>query len=155
MFDSISRVLERFSKFAIVFLFGVIVVLCLMQVTFRYLLDFPLVWAEEMMRLLFLWVIYFGIALCFNEESHIVISIVYDRLSLKWQKYFKTAIDSLSVLFLILIFILGLKINWFVRAQGLPVTGIPVYLLYFSFSLGMLISIFFAIHLILKPRGKS
>jgi TRAP-type C4-dicarboxylate transport system permease small subunit len=156
LISKVTRILNmsllKTTKVAIVLSFGITILLCLAQVFFRYLLKSPLFWAEEMMRIFFIWVIYLGISVCFYEKSHIVVSFVYSRFPAKVQRYLMVSIELLTIIFLILMVFLGVKIIWFVGIQKLPATGIPVYLLYLSYPIGALLSVIFVLNSIINRK---
>lgn len=139
MDKKLCRGMER----AIVFLFGLTVVLMLVQISSRYLFNFSFVWAEEFIRLLFLWMVYLGIAVGFYEGSHIAITMLFDRLQKKNRRRLAIFTDLANALFLATTLVLGAQILWFIKDQRLPVTEIPVYLLYIPFPLCAGLSVFF------------
>ena len=153
--QKLNILLLRAIRIAIVSCFGITILLCLCQVIFRYLLRFPLFWAEEIMRLFFVWVIYIGISLCFYEKSHIVVSFVYERFPSKVKAGLQIFIYVLNILFLLLMVLLGFKIIWFVGGQILPATGVPVYLLYLSYPVAGLMALIFIVGSLIDRKKKE
>jgi TRAP-type C4-dicarboxylate transport system permease small subunit len=74
-----NRVLLSVVSAGTALLTGVLVILVLWNVAGRYLFGTGLTWAEEMSRLLFVWVVFLGsyIALC--RKGHMAIVMVVDR----------------------------------------------------------------------------
>lgn len=74
-----NRVLLSLVSTVTALLTGVLVLLVLWNVAGRYLFGTGLTWAEEMSRLLFVWVVFLGsyIALC--RKGHMAIVMVVDR----------------------------------------------------------------------------
>jgi TRAP-type C4-dicarboxylate transport system permease small subunit len=60
--------------------FGLIVGLTIAQVFFRFALDSPLIWSEELARLLLVWVTFTGAAVVAWDGTHLNVSIVFTRL---------------------------------------------------------------------------
>src|SRR5512134_1446454 len=53
----------------------------LAQVVFRYFLDDPLVWSDELARYLFVWCAFLGWVIGARRRSHLAVSVVEARLS--------------------------------------------------------------------------
>ena len=80
---------------------AVLSVVVLLQVFFRYILNFPLAWSEELSRFLLVWVVLLGAAIGIKRKSHFSIDIVFKKFPQKVQKNLQFAID---VFLFILIF---------------------------------------------------
>jgi len=65
----------RGQKFLLVVLFCAILAIMLAQVFWRYFLEWPLSWSEEIARFLFIIITYLGAAIATFEKSHIEINI--------------------------------------------------------------------------------
>lgn len=57
-----------------------ITVLTILQVIFRFLLDSPLVWSEEVARLSIVWMTFLGAAVCCWDGTHLKVGTLADRL---------------------------------------------------------------------------
>lgn len=57
-------------------LHGAVATLVVAAVLFRYVLGDPLVWSEELILLLFGWMIFIGVANAFRHRTHIVIDFI-------------------------------------------------------------------------------
>ena len=67
--------------------FAVIVVLTIAQVFFRFVLDSPLIWSEEVARLLLVWVVFLGAAVVAWDGSHLNVDVVFTRLPARWRRW--------------------------------------------------------------------
>jgi TRAP-type transport system small permease protein len=82
--------------------FIVIVVLTVTQVFFRSVLDSPLIWSEEMVRLLLVWVVFIGGAVVCWDGRHLNVDVAFVRLSpsikrvVRWINLF-VAVGFLSI----------------------------------------------------------
>ncbi len=61
--------------------FIAIVALTIVQVVFRSVLDDPLVWSEELVRLLLVWVVFLGAAVVTWDGRHLNVDVLFVRLS--------------------------------------------------------------------------
>jgi TRAP-type C4-dicarboxylate transport system permease small subunit len=57
-----------------------ILVTMVLQVTFRYVLNAPLVWTEELARILYIWACYLGAPVALRRGNHVTIVFVSERL---------------------------------------------------------------------------
>ena len=58
-----------------------LLVMCLLQVAFRYVFRSPLFWVEELARFSLIWLTFLGAALLVGQRGHVTISFVADRFS--------------------------------------------------------------------------
>ncbi len=72
--------LERVADGLMIALFLLIFALVLAQVVFRYVLNDPLVWSEELARLAFVWVAMLAWSLGLRRRSHIAVTVFGDAL---------------------------------------------------------------------------
>ena len=74
---------------------AILSVVVLLQVFFRYVLNFPLAWSEELARFLLIWIVLLGAAIGIKRKSHFSIDIVFKKFPQKVQKNLQFAIDVL------------------------------------------------------------
>jgi TRAP-type C4-dicarboxylate transport system permease small subunit len=67
---------ERAFEALLVLLVTVMSAVCLAQVLWRYLLNDPLIWSEEMSRYLFVWIGYLGAWVAWRRRQHIALDAV-------------------------------------------------------------------------------
>lgn len=68
------------SDYAAVLCFFGLFVLIILQVHYRYVLNNPLAWPEEIARNLFIWTVYLGLVKNFREDSHYRIDFLINRV---------------------------------------------------------------------------
>ncbi|MCI8295110.1 MAG: TRAP transporter small permease [Lachnospiraceae bacterium] len=66
----------------------ILVVVTFVGVIFRYFLNAPLIWEEEIQLMMITWTIYFGAAAAFRTGGHIAIDMIVDMFPVKIQKVF-------------------------------------------------------------------
>ena len=83
---------ENFEKtFLIIGLLSIILFISF-QTVYRYLVTFlsgnvgAAVWTEELSRYLFIWISYLALSVAIKKRSSIRVDIIYDLLSMRWQK---------------------------------------------------------------------
>ena len=77
---TLARTLERLADALLIVLFLLIFALVLGQVVCRYVFNSPLVWSEELARLLFVWVAMLAWSLGSRRRSHIAVTYFAELL---------------------------------------------------------------------------
>ncbi len=72
----IDRAVDAVAVVAFTGMFGCVIA----QVVFRYFLDDPLVWSDELARYLFVWVSFLGWIIAARKRSHLAIDMALARL---------------------------------------------------------------------------
>lgn len=67
---------SRVENVALTVLHAAIATLVCAAVVFRYVLSDPLTWSEELILILFGWMIFLGIANAFHARTHIIIDVI-------------------------------------------------------------------------------
>ena len=60
-----------------------VVIVCLLQIVFRFIIQAPLSWSEELSRYLFIWIVYIGGYLCTRSNSQLGITFFVDSMPKK------------------------------------------------------------------------
>ena len=118
---------ERVLK-GIVALFSLAVaVVVLAQVFFRFVLDSPLPWPEELGRLIFIYLVFIGGALVSLHGDHISIELVDQRVGENGVKalLITVARELLSVIVMIVIVVGGVQLAPRSHRLALSATGLP------------------------------
>jgi TRAP-type C4-dicarboxylate transport system permease small subunit len=62
-------------------IFSCIVILTIAQIFFRFVLNSPLVWSEELVRLMVVWMTFLGAAVLCWDGRHLAVDVLFVRLS--------------------------------------------------------------------------
>ena len=81
-------------------MFGTIVVLTIAQVFFRFVLGAPLIWSEELARLLLVWVTFIGAAVVCWDGRHLNVDVVFLKLPGKFRQFVRNLNAAISIVFL-------------------------------------------------------
>ncbi len=95
----LTAALDRWTCAVCVALFVAILVVMVFQVTFRYALNAPLTWTEELARYLFIWACFLGAPVATRRGSHVTIAFVSDRLPRGAGRVVGAAVLGMSLLF--------------------------------------------------------
>lgn len=78
------RAIERVAEAAILLLVLGMVVACLAQVLWRYVLDDPLTWSEEAARYLLVWASFLCAWLAWRSRAHLGLDVLVARAPERW-----------------------------------------------------------------------
>ena len=82
----------------------------LAQVIWRWVLNDPITWSEELIQLSYVWVCYLGWAIATRKDSHIRITTVMNALPQGAQKYLQIFCNLLVILFSVLMVKYGIDL---------------------------------------------
>ena len=100
--------LRRRAENVIVALITIMFVSFLLQIAFRYLLNHPLGWTEEVTVLCWVWLVLWGAAFILSDKDEIRFDIVHGLVSARTQRAF-TIISSVA---LVVLFAISLPATW-------------------------------------------
>lgn len=127
------RFLEKwFEPIVIVLMLGMIVVLIFADVVARFGFATSVPMANELARIRFVYMIYFGISYAIREQSHMRVTVVVDKFSPKMRKVVKIAAELVFLIYSVAVCWLGVVITNQSLARGkiLNSTEWPLAVLY-------------------------
>ena len=112
-------------------LFSIIVVLTIVQVFFRFVLDSPLVWSEELSRLSVVWMTFIGAAVVCWDGTHLNVDVMFLHMPLRVRRWLRNlnAIVAIVLLGAIVYFAVPLLIisnRQVIGSFNMPVSFIRV-----------------------------
>lgn len=116
-------------------------VIVFLKVIFRYLLNSPLVWSDEVIMLLLLTLTYFGAALAIRDRAHINVELLdafLGRRSESLQKLYHLIMDCVIILMLGLIIYYGVKISFYSSNQETDILLMSYFWVYILLPAGLI-----------------
>ena len=92
---TLDRVTGKIVDWMAIVLLIFIFILGICQVFWRWVLNNPIVWSEEMIRLTYVWICYLGWVIAERADSHIRITSIVSRLPKKAQQQLAAALTDL------------------------------------------------------------
>ena len=105
MWEKLDKIMEGIGTVLSILAVGAVVILGILQVLFRFVFMVSVPWTEEMMRALFIYIVFFGLILVERENSEVRTSMVIEKLPTKLYHCWEIVVALLSILFNILILI--------------------------------------------------
>ena len=111
-------------------LFIVVIVCISLQVVYRYLLNNPLTWTEEVAKLSFMWMVFLGLAMAERDGLHIAVDFIIIRLPNSIQKPVRIAIELFGIVIMLVIGYYAIK---FIAVQkAMRSVALDISMMYFS-----------------------
>ena len=105
MLEKIEKTIQKlFLLLAGTFMI-IAVILAIAQVMFRYVLKISVPWTEELVRALYIYIVYFGAVLLESEDGQIRTTMLTDRFHPAFGNIWKVVMALFSILFNIIVLI--------------------------------------------------
>ncbi len=122
--ERLTAALDQVACQACVGLFAAILVTMILQVAFRYLLNAPLVWTEELARYLYIWACFLGAPIALRRGNHIAITLAVERLPPRGVRLVALATQAAAIFFLLHLAIQGTRLA--LRSHSLMAITVPI-----------------------------
>jgi len=113
------------------------------QVVFRYVLQAPLSWSEELARFLLMWLASLSGAYAFKTRAHFALRFVVDRFNPLWQRLVGTLVTLSVVVFLAVFAYEAFRFTLEVRMMEAPATRISMAIPYSSAFVGSVLMLYY------------
>ena len=134
--------LYRRAENALALMLAVMFFAFILQIVFRYFLNLPVAWTDEVCVLTWLWGILWGSAFVTRDAEEIRFDIVYSHVSSKTRRVFR----AVSGLVFIVVMGIALPATWgyitFMKVEKTGALGIPfnwVFSIYILFAIAMML----------------
>lgn len=129
--ERVSRIVDALASAICAVFFGAMTVTVLLGVFFRYILNNPLSWTEEVSRYLMIWGASVGISLGIRADEHVGLTILLDSIkSRAVRMVFHTVIFLLVLGFLGVLFLYSVRMALDARYMQTQALGVPMYVAY-------------------------
>ena len=122
--------------YSIAVIFGLMVIVGFFQVSNRYLLNSSLSWSEEFQKFAHIWLICLTIPVAYKNSAHLGMDIIFKKLSIKNQFLFMQLVNTLWLLFGVLLVIYSMKLILVAENQMSPGLGISMGWVYSGLLIG-------------------
>ncbi|WP_040978043.1 TRAP transporter small permease [Oceanobacillus jeddahense] len=119
LLEWINKILEIITSLSV----GVITVLVLVQVLFRYVLQTPLTSSEELTRYCLIWLVLLGFSILVRKNKNISVTYFQELFSKRIQKVFRIVVHFIVAFFCIVLIYFGFDLSMKAMIQVTPATG--------------------------------
>lgn len=127
-----KKILNIFDVGVTSFSFLMVFIAFMISIVSRYFIRVAVSWTYEISILGYMWAMYFGVAKCMETDSHVVFSLVYDKLGLKGKKFCYILNNALLATLLICCIYPSIK-SWAASKMVTGVLKIPYKVAFFPF----------------------
>ncbi len=127
LWRSVNTSMKIISKILTVFATSTFIVMCsvvFLEVIFRHFLLKPLVWSEELARIMLIWTVFSGAAALLIRGEHIALEFLLEKATGKVGTCLRI-FNSLIVAIFLACMVIGsyrmIHITWVVRAESVPI----------------------------------
>jgi TRAP-type C4-dicarboxylate transport system permease small subunit len=153
--EKIGDLIEKVIGKIVLVLMGTLVTLVFLQVILRYFFSSGMVWAEELERFIFVWLMFLGITLGVYKKKHIAVDLVVEMLEKRFRGFI-TLSYLLSITFFVILAWQGYyfcKMGFDGTASVLPIKLGFIYLVIPVSSI--LAVVFYAILMMRRKEAKN
>ena len=138
----VEQVFYHFIMWSLFIIMGVLTAVVLLGVFFRYVLEAPLPWSEELARYLMIWGVSLGASVAFREGSHIAVTMLVDKLHGIYGKIILKISQIIIFIFVSIVMVEGFILAFKVSSQISPAMEISMKWPYLSIPIGCLFILF-------------
>ena len=130
--NPLLQIIRNVNDAVVVVLFLAMTITVIIQVFFRFVIQSPLRWTEELARYLVL----MASAIAMRNRSHLQVDVLTSALPQKPKRILTAIVDLLTIVFLCIMTYFGFKVVQSTTAQTSPAMQIPMALIYAAFPTG-------------------
>ena len=152
---SASDLITRIAKVFIGVLVGAIVAITLAAVWWRYALNAPLAWPEQVSRIMFVWVTFVGAAVLYRERLHVAIDMFVALLPRAVRRAMAWAVELLILALNAVLLVYGLKLSLDTLDQTFGALDITPASFYFAAPVAAGMMILYFLERIATPERRA
>ncbi|MDY3822584.1 MAG: TRAP transporter small permease [Eubacteriales bacterium] len=133
--EKTKALLKNLDEIIITIMLVIVCVVLIMQVFFRFVLNSPLIWSEELARYLFIWLTMLGLSYNVRTDNNISMTLIVSKMPKEAQKILSLGTDLIGIAVFVYLFpaaVIHMKsqVNVFTNAMRLPmvllVSSVPI-----------------------------
>jgi TRAP-type C4-dicarboxylate transport system permease small subunit len=137
--------MNEIIKYVLIVIMVTLILAVFFQVLFRFILNQPLAWTEELARYCLIWITFLGASYAMSLKAHIGLSIVVDRSPVFLKQFFIILAGLVSIGFFWIMIQQGFNLASRSMTQLSPVLRLPMGYIYLVIPIS---GIFLAINLL-------
>ncbi len=129
---AMKRLFERTLETALIGLFVVTIVCVVIQVFYRYALNNPLPWTEELAKLAFMWMLFLGLCLAEKDHMHIAVDFFVDRMPKAIAAPLRVVVEIFCII--VLLAVCWFSIGYIAMQKAMRSVSLDVSMMYFTLA---------------------
>ncbi|QCI66011.1 TRAP transporter small permease [Phreatobacter stygius] len=131
-----------------------IVLITLAAVWWRYVVNAPIAWIEQVSNILFIWITFIGAAVLYRQKLHIGVDMFIDMLAGRARQIMFWVIETGNLGFIVVLFIYSVKLSIDVLPNTYGALDITPAWFYFSAPVACVMMMFFFVEKIVDPSKR-
>ena len=153
--EKLAALTERALKVFTGTLLAAMVVVILLQVTFRYALNLSLAWTEEVGRYLFVWICLFGASLAYRYGQHSGYETLVAALPAAAGRWVTRGVDVLVAVFSVVLIVSSRELIEAGMGQVTPATQFRIAYVYLAFPVSAVATLVFVADALRRGKPTS
>jgi len=131
-----------------------IVLITLAAVWWRYVMNSPIAWIEQVSNILFIWITFVGAAVLYRQKLHIGVDMFIEMLRGRAKQVMFWVIELANLFFIVVLFIYSLKLSIDVLPNTYGALDISPAYFYFSAPVACAMMILYFVEKIVDPSKR-
>lgn len=156
----VSQKLNKVSQFLLIVLFAVAFLAAVYSVFSRFVLQstfvrnlipmidfsiFNFSWIEELIRYLFVWIVFLGVGMVYKSKEHAQVEILHHYLPGKWKGILSLIVEIINSAVFVFLIVYGWRILKFISQQISPSMGLNMTLIYSAVFISSIVCLIHAV----------
>lgn len=154
MIGAIAEASTRVVKAILGGIMAAIVLITLAAVWWRYVVNAPIAWIEQVSNMLFVWTVFLGSAVLYRQKLHIGVDMFVNMLPSRFAGAAFWTIEIANLVFIVILFAYGLKLSLDVLPQTYGALDISPAFFYFAAPVSCGLMILFFVEKIVDPSKR-
>ena len=151
----LSDIITEIARFALGLCVAAIVLITLAAVWWRYVVNAPIAWIEQVSNILFIWITFIGAAVLYRQKLHIGVDMFIEMLEGRVRQMMFWVIELANLVFIIVLFVYSLKLSIDVLPDTYGALDISPAFFYFSAPVSCAMMTLYFIEKIVDPSKRQ
>lgn len=153
-FGNFCEIVTKIAEFVLGAFMAAIVLITLGAVWWRYVMNDPIAWIEQVSNMLFVWIVFIGSAVLYRRQLHIAVDYFIVMLPERMHTTAYWAVEALNLAFIVTLFIYSLKLTIDVLPSTTGALDITPAYYYSSAPVACVMMMLFFIEKIIDPTKR-
>lgn len=107
----LCNLVTQIAEFMLGSAMAAIVLITIAAVWWRYVVNAPIAWIEQVSNMLFIWIVFIGAAVLYRRQLHIAVDYFVNMLPQRFSGIAFWTIETLNLVFIVVLFVFSLKLT--------------------------------------------
>jgi len=141
----LNIILKKIIDYSLMIMSALLAIIVALQVFSRYIFSIPLPWSTDVIRLLFVYIVFFGAVTASRQDTHIKIDFLFEKFPIKIQNIISLVMSLIVIIFLIFFLKSGIDFFHNTKTQLTPYLRVSVGFYYVILPISAVLMIYYSI----------